>query len=57
MMRTEHCGVDTLKVWKRVIEREDLGGADKGKVTTNTSDMDCGDFNDGLTEGKTLESP
>lgn len=31
--RTEHRGVDALKIWKRVVEREYLGWADKGKVT------------------------
>ena len=45
MKRTEHCGVDTCKVRKRGIERENFGRADKGKVAgqknKNTSDMDC----------------
>jgi hypothetical protein len=32
--RTEHCGVCVGKIRKRIIEREDLGWADKCKVTT-----------------------
>ena len=31
--RTEHCGFETRKVWKRVVERQDLSWAYKGKVT------------------------
>ena len=33
--RTEHGGVDAREIWKRVVEREDLGWADKGKVTAS----------------------
>jgi hypothetical protein len=32
-LRTEYCGVETRKVRKRVVEREDLGRAYKRKVT------------------------
>ena len=41
--RTEHRSVDTCKVWERVIERKDLGWADKGEVpwVGNISDGLC----------------
>jgi hypothetical protein len=32
--RTEHCGIDAGKIWERVVERENFGWADKGKVTS-----------------------
>ena len=30
---TEHGGVNACKIWKRVVERENLSRADEGKVT------------------------
>jgi hypothetical protein len=32
--RTENCSIDAVKIWKRVIERENFGWADKCKVTS-----------------------
>ena len=43
--RTEHCSFETRKFWKRVVERQDLSWAHKGKVTTKVFceiNMDCG---------------
>jgi len=41
--RTEYRGVNVCKVWERVVERKDLGGADKGDVlwVGSTSDELC----------------
>jgi hypothetical protein len=36
--RTEHRGVDARKFWERVVEREDLGWTDKGKITGRKKD-------------------
>jgi hypothetical protein len=41
--RTEHRGVDACEIWKRVVEREDLGRADKRKVASRGKhEMGCG---------------
>ena len=38
--RTEHGGVDLLEQRKRVVEREDLGRADKGEVSVLFSESE-----------------
>ncbi len=63
--RTEHRGVEAGKFGERVVEREDFGRADKGKVTTARWKKSMGlsetngprEFRDMRTEGRTSRSP